>query len=334
MASLRLMPHLVALLFFAGAGGMAGARESSSPSLAPEAVRAVVIPRAQPIRIRRAFIERTPDAAAPPQGHLQPGGSVLGQMAVIALIQVLANVVDRNAQKSREELVVSIEQTAGPLAAVSELSTQKRFETQEDINQAIRPYGEALAGTVLVDLLRPVEGELARGRLRLASDPTGEASSLYVDPVFVFASDQRSVHIDALIGLGDPVIGEDAMAAAITSGRAVRVQVHSKADNSLDIGEFWLKDRGTALRTTFAELLVAALETAARRLDQGAPRANDGQQRTWRFRLGSESVFIRGAFVEASCDHVLIDSVRGLLVRMPAVAFREKDRLPAHCAAG
>ncbi len=332
MASIRLIPLVVALLFYPGVNLVAGAREPQSSTLAPEILRAVVIPRAQPIKIRRAFIERTPDASVPPPVQLQPGVSVLAQLAVIALIQVMGKAVDRDGQKSTEELVVSVEQSTGPLAAVSELNVQKKFETQEDVNQAIRPYGEALAGTVLNDLLGPMEGELVRGRLRLASAPTGEASSLYVQPVFVFSADQRSVHIDALIGLGDSVGGEDDIAAALTSGRAARIQVYSKADDSLDIGEFWLKDRGTALRTTFAELLVAALEAVARRLEQGA-RTNDEQQRTWRFRLGGESIFIRGALVEASCDHILIDSLGGL-VRMPAAAFREKDRLPAHCAAG
>lgn len=301
----------------------------------------LVVPPQQPIRILRALEERTPDASQAVQAQIQQGVNPWAQLLIYAVTQIVSNKMERANKAEQEEIVVPTDAAVGAsTVAVADTGTQKTYQTQEDANRVIRPYAEALAGTSLHDLLAPVAPALGRHGLRLAGgvEAVPPAQVLQLAPRFVFATDQRSVSVDTVIGQLPPG-GEPGAASAPAQGvaaagvQALRVRVHSAAADALDIGDHWLKDGAGVLRSTFAGLLASALEIAAPRLAvaPAAGPATPARQRTFRFRLGGESLFVRGSLLQAGCEQVLVQSIEGLLVAAPAAALRDQELLPAEC---
>lgn len=313
-------------------------------ALAAEPARwTLVVPPGQPIRIQRALVERTPDASQSPQFQVQQGVNPWVQLLVYAVAQVASNKMERSSKADQEEIVVPTDAAVGAgTIALADTATQKTYETQDDANRVIRPYAEALSGTALHDLLAGAAPLLATHGVQLAAGGAAGAvppeRALQLAPRFVFSLDQRSVSVDALVGRPPPP-GQDGSAAApadaATAAGVLRVKVHTAAADAFDIGDHWLRDGARTLRGTFTALLVSALEIAAPRLGQppAAPAAG-ARQRTFRFRLGSENLFVRGHLVQASCEQVLVDSIEGHLVAAPAAALRDKELLPADCPRG
>lgn len=284
----------------------------------------------QPIRIRRKLEERTPDGQAMGTAQIQQGVNPWAQLLLYAATFAVANAVGRNNAASSEELIVSTDQTVGAAVAVADLGQQKRFENQDDVNKVIRPYAEALKGTSLLDLLSSARPALDARGLALGTDaaPARPDRSVRIAPLFVFATDQRSVHVDTTVGFGEPPAD-----AKGPDPRVLRVVVHSTANDSFDISDHWLRDGARSLRSTLASLVVEAVDVARGRYSAALPPAQ-GRQRTVRLRLGAESVFVRGAVAASDCGRVIVDTLEGYLMVVPAAALRDRDLLPERCAAG
>ncbi|NRF69016.1 hypothetical protein HLB44_18645 [Aquincola sp. S2] len=295
----------------------AGAQAADAPAWT------LVVPAAQPIRIQRALVERTPDASARGALQLQQGVNPWVALAVYVTAHVIANSVERTNKAADEELIVSTDQSTGSAVAVADVGAVRRYETQDDVNRVIRPYAEALAGVSLFDLMAPLEQRLRGHGFGLVREGAAiEARQVvHVAPKFVFATDQRSVHVDALIGFGA------GLPEAAPARQAIRMLAFSMADDSLDISEHWLKDGARALRSVFSGLLLTALEMAARRPAVPAGAA----QQTFRLRLAAETVYVRGALAAADCEHALIHDLQGHWVVAPMAALGERAPLPEGC---
>lgn len=305
----------------------AGTATAAAPSAA--AGWTLAVEPGQAIRMQRSFDERTPDASARGAYQTQQGMNPWAQLLLYFGTHLIANSVERDKKSGAEELIVASGQTVGAAVAVGDTAVVKVYGTQEDANQAIRPYAEALAGSSLHDLLAAAPASLRPTGMTLRVDTgTDTGAVVRVAPRFVFAADQRSVSVDALVGLGPLRAG-----AADGSGRALRIQLHSRADDSLDISEHWLADNGRALRETFAALLFGAADLGRRRL-QGELATAPSEARTFRFRLAAENLYVRGTLVQADCERTVVEALQGHLVAAPSVALRDRHLLPAHCDAG
>ncbi len=322
--------HLAAV-FCAGVLGAGAAGAAGEAAAVAEPGWNVLVERHQPIRIQRAFIERTPDASARGAYQTQQGVNPWAQLLLYFGTHLIANRVERDKKTSAEEIIVSTDQSVGAAVAVGDTASLKRYETQEDANRAIQPYAEALAGTSLHELLGAAPPGLRPAGMALRSDAAAAGRPdevVHLAPRFVFAADQRSISVDMVVGIG--ALHE---AAADKAGRALRIQVHSAADDSFDISEHWLADNAKALRETFAALVFKAVDIGRRRL-QGQLAAGTGAQRTFRFRLGAENIYVRGTLAEADCERTLVDTLQGHLLAALSVALRDRDLLPARCHAG
>lgn len=143
---------------------------------------------------------------------------------------------------------------------------------------------------------------------------------------FVFSSDQRSISVELAIG---PVPAEGADASA-TPRQPLRVRVHSEVADAFDISDHWLRDDARALRGQLRDVLVRALELALPRL-RGTPAPADAVQRTHRFRLGADSVYVRGVLARIDCRDVQVDALEGHLVSLPTSAMRGPAAMPPDC---
>lgn len=311
----------------------------ASDTAAPAASRPawdLSVPREAPIRLQRTLQERTPDASGfSGTVQLQPGVSPLLQIALYFGAQLISSHSERARKAEEQELLVPTDQAAGSTVVMAETAAHKKYESQDDVNRVIRPYADALVGTSLHDLLQAQAGVLAQHGIAVLGPLTAPGPStpatLHVVPRFVFGADQRSISVDAVVGAGAVPVDDKEAALAAAERRVLRVQVHGPAADGLDISEHWLQNQARPLREMLSSLLATALRTAVPLLGKPAP-AGIGVQKTWRFRLASESHFVRGTLLESSCESVLIHSLQGHVVRMPAAALRDRDALPANCA--
>ncbi|MEN9626804.1 MAG: hypothetical protein RJA10_30 [Pseudomonadota bacterium] len=331
LALLKASLGVAAALALPGVGVAASPEPPAAGTTArPLAGWALNVRSDQPIRIRRKLEERTPDGQAMGTAQIQQGVNPWAQLIVYAVTYAVANQVGRKSAASSEELIVSTDQSVGAAVAVADMGQQKRFENQDDVNKVIRPYAEALAGTSLLELLSSAKPAWEAKGLILGADvaPAQPDQSVRIAPVFVFATDQRSVHVDATVGFGEP--------SADTKGpdkRVVRVVVHSAANDSFDISDYWLRDGARSLRSTLASLVAEAIDVAHSRFSAAVAPAQ-GRQRTVRLRLGAESIFVRGVVAASDCNRVIVDTLEGHLMVVPAGALRDRDLLPERCTAG
>lgn len=242
------------------------------------------------------------------------------------LVQVTAAKIDRDTKASDVELVVPTDTTVAPGAiAVADAGTRKTYETQDDVNQVIRPYAVALSGQGLHALLLPALPSLQQRGLRVQR-ASGAEGNLRMAVQFVFASDQRSIRADLVIG---PVPAEGADASA-TRPKPVRVWVHSAVADAFDISDHWLRDNAHVLRERLREVLVRALELAVVRL-RGAHSPTDTNPRTHRFRLGADPLYVRGVLAHLDCREVHVDALEGHLVVLPTSALLGPAVPPQDC---
>lgn len=79
--------------------------------------------------------------------------------------------------------------------------------------------------------------------------------------------------------------------------------------------DHWLADEGRAFRSTVDDLLAHALELAVR---HGAPAA-DAPERTWRYAMGRGQGSERAQLVAGSCARLVLRTLRGWLLSVPAL---------------
>lgn len=290
----------------------------------------LVVPRDQAIRMQRSFREVTPDAGVQGQMQIQQGINPWAQLLLYAVAAAVANKTGRDQAAKADEVIVSTDASVGNAVAMTETATVKKFGTQEDASVALAPYAEALKGTTLHRLLGHDAAALqARGWVLADAAPALPERQMHVAPTFVFAADQRSVHVDAAVGFG--ALGPQAPAGPDAKRRALRIQVHSAAGEGFDITDHWLKDDAQMLRGTLAALVLTAVDIAAARQRGTLAVPADAPQRTYRFRAGAENTYVRGRLVEATCSHVLLEALQGHWVAMPASSARDQDLVPGHC---
>lgn len=290
----------------------------------------LVIPRDQAIRMQRTFREVTPDAPVQGQMQFQQGVNPWAQLLLYAVAAAVANKTGRDRAAGADEVLVSTDASVGSAVAMNDTATVKKFGTQEEASVALAPYAEALKGTTLHQLIGREAGLLqARGWVLAEGAAPDAARQMHVAPKFVFAADQRSVHVDAAIGFGALTPG--AAEAPDARQRASRVLVHSAAGEGFDITDHWLKDDAQELRRTLAALVLTAVEIAAARQQGAKAVPADAVQRTYRFRAGAENTYIRGKLVEATCAHVLLEALQGHWVALPASSVRDQELLPSSC---
>lgn len=290
----------------------------------------LVIPRDQAIRMQRVFREVTPDAPVQGQMQFQQGVNPWAQLLIYAVAAAIGNKTGRDRAATADEVIVSTDASVGSAVAMTETATVKRFGTQEEASVALAPYAEALKGTTLHQLIGRDPAALQSRGLTLADGAPDTQRQVHVAPRFVFAADQRSVFVDASVGFG--ALTPEAAQQPDARQQALRVQVHSAAaGDAFDITEHWLKDDAAALRQTLAALVVTAVDIASARQRGSLSVPADAPQRTYRFRAGAESTYIRGRLIEATCSRVLLEALQGHWVAVPASSLRDAHLLPAEC---
>lgn len=214
---------------------------------------------------------------------------------------------------------------AGFLAAIIThgLLNESAKQAQKDRIQAeadavLKPYESVLAGFTNERLMREAlpRTSLAE-RWRLLEPGDARASEWLVEtaPVFSMSRDQRGLVLDNAVRVFAPDTDTPAYAQTV---RVVAHPVATPAEAAwLDDGGRRLTAESAALLAESLDILLADARAAAERRDGSEPAR---LQRTFRYPEGGLERMERGELVEERCRRVLLRTLRGWLMSVPAAS--------------
>jgi len=134
---------------------------------------------------------------------------------------------------------------------------------------------------------------------------------LTTTPTFSMTPDQRALVLDNVVNFLAP--GEAATPAHTVAVRVVSSPVQGEAEAAWNAAA----PAGTLLREESAQLLAQSLAIATREAQRGSAE-RDAPFRSMRYRQGDIERFERAQVVENGCDRVVVRTLRGALLSVPA----------------
>ena len=130
------------------------------------------------------------------------------------------------------------------------------------------------------------------------------------DPVFLITQDQSAIILENSISIYAP----DAPSAAAYQNT---VKVVSEAKEGKDLAGFWTANQGEKLKQESASLLAQSLDIAMSEM-AGSSSKDNSPQKTFRYFEGHSEKMERGQLVSEQCNRVVIKTLRGGLISVPA----------------
>jgi hypothetical protein len=257
---------------------------AGTPALAvePGAGWAIRLPATEPVVFRGALNLDAPGSAA--GGMLYPAPHVAGFLVAILTHAVIAE-SSRNAEKARQQ------------------------EEADKVLSAFRPLLEGFKHSDLAALALPrVEGTGMRTVVGAQERPSGWL--IAIAPVFSMTQDRRAIFLDNAIAFYRPGEAEPSHAVAVRVVSAPRAGPDPEADWQENVsGSARLKDES-------AHLLAHSISIAMN--DLRLPRAEAAAFRTVRYPEGAGERVERAQLVTAGCERVVLRTLRGALMSVPA----------------
>lgn len=193
----------------------------------------------------------------------------------------------------------------------SSKSSQKT-EMQLNADRFLLPYQETLLSFRQRELAQSgLERTSIKGS-RLLAFPEKITNEWVIEanPIFFVTSDENAIILDNAITLSQ--MGADPSTAFMT---VIRVISSPKSDATLS--KFWMTEKGEKIKEESINLYAQSLEIALMEFNQRG--SDDGiPYKTIRYREGSVEKMERGKLISQRCNRMLIKTLRGHLMSVPA----------------
>lgn len=212
-------------------------------------------------------------------------------------------------------------------AIVGAEKKRQKTQLQEQADRVLSPYQQVLAAYTHRQLMqRGLELATFPGNKSLAatSEPVGEGWLVESAPLFSMTQDQYAIVLDLAVRVyASPAVKKPAYVNSI--------RVVSRAHEVADPVAFWTTGGGSALKDESAGLLAESLDILAGELANDSSSAT-GAQKTVRYRQGATDMMERALVLRESCGRLLIRTLRGTLMSVPARAAAAVAGQASACA--
>lgn len=203
--------------------------------------------------------------------------------------------------------------------ANSVLSSQQKAE-REAADKVLEPYGPTLSQMTAAKTLELAVEKTTKGGNKRAISPsekaTGGAWLIESTPVFTLTQDEQAIVLDNAV----LVHSADVPPVVVYKG-VVRVVSHPRpaGDEQSPLALLWTADAGAMLKRETAGLWAESLDMILEQLALG-PDATAQTQKTIRFPEGGRTKIERASVIEERCDRIVLKTLRGWLMSVPAKA--------------
>jgi hypothetical protein len=212
---------------------------------------------------------------------------------------------------------------------VESAKSEQREKLQTEANKVLLPYQDALDHFDARDLMqRALKRADIRSRVKpieQADDP-GQNGMLKSTPVFSLTQDQKAIILDIAIGIQTP-------GAAETTGYQKSIRVVSAVKEVDDPFAYWNSNNGERLKDESAQLVAESIDIALNDVNSGSIEVSS-PYRTVRFREGTAEKIERAQVLSAHCERMLIRTLRGQLMSVPASRVAGSAPLADGCVKG
>lgn len=212
----------------------------------------------------------------------------------------------------------------------SSINDREKDQFQLRADSVVAPYRPILSAFPAHELyVLTAARTRSPGPVELLQVAQAAASSQVVDvaPVFVLAQDQKALMLETRVSVSVP---------GAVAAQSIVVRVVSDATLVDAIGPdpsvYWSAEDGVHLKGQSAELLARAIDVA---LATRPPvdGKNDKPFQTFRYFEGSTERMERGQLVDESCGHLVIRTLRGILLSVQSGTRALADECPKTASA-
>jgi hypothetical protein len=198
-------------------------------------------------------------------------------------------------------------------AVVGGIRSKQKSDREAAANKVLEPYRPVIDGFTSQELVdRALQARAAGGAAGLVCGTTEPPSRWTLESTAVLAmtQDQRSLVIDNLVSMHPP-------GARPAGDSRYAVKVVSAPLEAGDPVATWTAEDGTRLRAESAALFGESLDIALR-ASAGAPLPAEAPFKTFHYREGDADKIERAQLVSASCERLLLKTLRGAFLSVPA----------------
>jgi hypothetical protein len=279
----------------AGTLVVAAALASSAGAAGPAAAAWALRMPAEPAVLYRGSVNM--DGAGQPAGQMMyPAPSAAGLLAAII--------------------------THGVMVESSKNSQKRRL--QEEADKVLAPYRPALAGFTHGQLMQTALGlttSTANKRLLGTDENAGGDLVIVSTPVYTLTQDHRALVLDNTIAIQRSDHG-----SRPSYEQVIRVVSAPRAE--AEPAGYWAGDEAQALKQESARLLAHSLDLALRDVD-AAPSAGAAAFRTVKYQEGASQKMERALTVDQPCERLILRTLRGGLLSVPASGNSPAGCVPA-----
>ena len=198
-------------------------------------------------------------------------------------------------------------------AIVGSMKDSQKDKLQEGADKVLLPYESVLASYKHQELMRRgLQKTLTGGSKKLVEFSEKPGGDWFIEsaPVFSITQDQTTIILDISISVYAP----NAPSAAAYQNT---VRVVSLAKDGADLASFWTAKDGEKLKEESASLLAESLDIILSEMASG-PSKEGNPYKTVRYFEGTTEKMERGQLISERCGRVLIKTLRGGLMSVPA----------------
>ncbi len=195
------------------------------------------------------------------------------------------------------------------------MRNKQKTELQLAADRVLEPYQVVLKGYTNEELMQRGIKLMAVPGTRLLSSSKNSVNgswSIESDPVFSMTQDQQAIILDHRFSVRSPGTTEEP-----TYVNTIRIV--SRPRDVEDPKSAWLNQEGASLKEESAALLAESLDILAAELLADS-RVAAGTQKTVRYREGRQEMMERALVLKERCGRLLIRTLRGSLMSVPARA--------------
>ena len=185
-------------------------------------------------------------------------------------------------------------------AIVQGVRGSERNASQSAADKVLEPHSAVIAQL-------SAERLFDAARLRLPSLAAERHVVVQMAPTFSLTSDQRTIVLDNVLRVHAPDTPSDALYENT-------VRVISAPRDGEDPAAHWIADDGRLLKEEVTAMLAHSVELSL----LGVPAADNSSFQTQRYRFGAGQRMERGQAVAAGCGRVVLRTLRGWLMSVPA----------------
>lgn len=200
----------------------------------------------------------------------------------------------------------------------------QKTKMQEAADMVLVPYQTVLDGFNHRDLMRRALEKVtvsAKGKLIEASGKSVTEIMVSSAPIFSLTQDQGAIVLDNIVGIFMP---------GAESGPGFTIRIVSTGKDAPDLVAFWTANDGEQLKEESARLVAQSLDIAFGEVAVEADREAI-PFRTIRYREGLTEKIERAQILSNQCGRLLIRTLRGVLMSVPASRTAAELASTSHC---